>query len=82
MNPFLTISRTPDDHMETLVDLVFDDPFTFGMAFVDAARVIAQAYADQEGGMQQHYLERIKEGFDLEWGEPTTDVTMKPVKVD
>lgn len=82
MKPFLTIGRTPESDVETRVDLVFDDPFTFGMAFVDAARVIAHAFAAQEGGLQQHYLERIKAGFDAEWEKPTTDITMKPVKVD
>ncbi len=77
MDPFLTISKTPDDNVETKVDLVFDDPFAFGMAFVDAARVIALAYAKHEQATSSvDYLNRIRQGFDAEFDKMTTDVTM------
>ena len=78
--PFLIMSRTPESDVETRVNLVFDDPFTFGMAFVDAARVIARSFSDQDGGIEQAYLDRIKQGFDAEWSRPATDVelTQKP----
>lgn len=76
---FLTLRSTPDNNVETRVNLVFDDPFMFGMALVDAARVIAQAFANNEGGLPDAYLDRIKEGIDAEWDRPTTNVTMKPL---
>lgn len=82
--PFLIISRTADDDVETRVNLVFEDPFAFGMALVDAARVIAKAFGDSEGGIEQGYLDRLKDGFDAEWSKPTTvvNLTEKPLARD
>lgn len=72
--PFLIISQTKKSDVITHIDLIYDDPFTFGMIFVDAARTIAKAFSDSEGGIEQAYLDRIKRGFDAEWAKHTTDI--------
>ena len=73
--PFLTIERMPDDNIRTKCQIVFDDPFAFGMVFVDAARTIALSYAkDDQSISSAEYLKRIREGFDAEWEHMTTDI--------
>lgn len=73
--PFLTMERTSEDKVETRVQLVFEDPFAFGMAFVDASRIIAQSFMKDEGATSPvDYLKRIREGFEAEFDHMTTDI--------
>ena len=76
-NPFLTIRRTDESDVETLVKLVFDDPYAYGMVLVDAARTIASAFAREEGATNSdQYLKRIRAGFEAEWNKPTTPIKL------
>ena len=75
--PFVIIRRTDEHTIETDVRLVFDDPFTFGMVLVDAARTIAEVFARDEGASESEaYLKRIRDGFDAEWNKVTTDIKL------
>ncbi len=51
---------------------VVDDPFEWGMILVDVARHVARAYAYKNKNFDvSKSLERIKQGFDTEWNNPT-----------
>lgn len=50
---------------------LWEDPASWGLALVDLARHIALAYAETLGRDAALTLERIKEGFDVEWKHPT-----------
>ncbi len=56
---------------------LWDDPASWGIMLVDLAKHIAIAYNQSEGMSQQDVLNRIKEGFDAEWGDPTDVPTGK-----
>ena len=75
--PFVIIRRTDEHTIETDVRLVFDDPFTFGMVLVDAARTIAEVFAREEGAsLSEQYLKRIHDGFEAEYQKATTDIKL------
>ena len=50
---------------------IWNDPAAWGMMLVDLARHVASAYAEGKGLDPAAALERIKLGFDAEWGHPT-----------
>ena len=75
---FLQASHTEDDKCRIETQLEFTDAFAFGMLFVDAARILARAYADADGATSiQPYIDRIKEGWEAEWEHLTTDVEFR-----
>ncbi len=51
------------------------DPAEWGLMLVDLARHVADYYHDQKGFPVEKVLGRIKEGFDAEWDNYTTDIT-------
>jgi Domain of unknown function (DUF5076) len=51
----------------------WEDPAAWGIMLVDLARHVANAYAEDEGMDAEAALERIREGFDAEWGHPTDE---------
>ncbi len=57
----------------TIRTKVWVDPAAWGMMLVDLAKHVANAYAEDEGLDAAAVLERIKEGFDAEWGHPTDE---------
>lgn len=61
-----------DQHVSVATN-VWEDPAAWGIMMVDLARHVANAYARTHGMRQLDVLERIKEGFDAEWREPTDE---------
>src|SRR5262249_10868290 len=55
----------------SLSPLLWDDPGTWGIALVDMARLIADAYCESGQMDSTTALDHIKHGFDLEWGAAT-----------
>lgn len=54
---------------------IFEDPMCWGIIFVDAMRITADSYAKEEGATSiEPYLNRIKEGFDLEFNNYTSPI--------
>ena len=49
----------------------WEDPASWGLLLVDLARHAAQAIATKHGTNAEVVLARIKEGFDVEWSNPT-----------
>ncbi len=49
----------------------FDDPFTWGVLFVDLARHAARIYAMETGISEDQALQAIAEGFRTEFEDPT-----------
>ena len=50
---------------------IWDDPAAWGLLLVDLARHVANA-CEQSGMMESAAaLQRIRQGFDAEWGTPT-----------
>src|SRR5262245_46377339 len=59
---------------------LWDDPASWGMFLVDIARHAARAY-EQEGVCSAKVaLEKIRDGFDAEWGAPTDIGTTEPTR--
>ncbi len=54
-------------HISIATD-VWENPAAWGIMLVDLARHISKSY---EGENSDHVLQRIKQGFDAEWNEPT-----------
>jgi len=76
--PFLTFTELPGGHCEVRCELVYDDPFAFGIVIVDAMRTIALAYTEQDDASGPTlYLARIKKGLDAEFEKLTTDINFK-----
>ena len=50
------------------------DPFTFGMARVDAVKHAARAWSQAVNITEAEALARIFEGFDAERGHPTDEI--------
>lgn len=80
----LRVFRTKNNSAVMMVRVdTFEDPFTWGMILVDAARHVAKGAVegeltvrDKDGTEhavnEEEVLERIREGFDAEW-ENSTD---------
>ncbi|HVY39372.1 MAG TPA: DUF5076 domain-containing protein [Polyangia bacterium] len=51
---------------------LWSDPAAWGVFLVDLATHVANAYQEQEGYDRKAALERIRQGFDAEWGDPTS----------
>jgi|GEM_PF-983510 len=61
-------------HKFALLPRISNDVAAWGIILVDIARHVAHAYATSEPQSEKAYFEvlnRIKEGFDAEWGDPT-----------
>lgn len=58
----------------SLVTNLWSDPATWGIMLVDLSNHIASAYQQSTGRDHREVLQRIREGFDAEWGS-STDVT-------
>ncbi|GAC1452430.1 MAG: DUF5076 domain-containing protein [Isosphaeraceae bacterium] len=54
---------------------LWDDPASWGIMLVDLARHVANAYSELKGMNRHEALVRVKEGFDVEWEEPTDQPT-------
>ncbi len=52
---------------------IWEDPAAWGIMLVDLARHIADSYARDEGRDANEVLDRIKQGFDVEWENPTDE---------
>lgn len=52
---------------------VWEDPAAWGLLLVDLARHIARAHAGNDADEYAAILARIKEGFDVEWDNPTDE---------
>ena len=78
----MTIKSGPESSkVQVFTTPVWEDPFAWGIVFVDAMRILAEAYAEDEGATNsQPYLERIKEGLEAEYANYTSPIT--PVKKD
>lgn len=51
---------------------VWDDPAAWGLLLADLARQVAKSYAESSPQVSERTaLERVKEGFDIEWEHPT-----------
>ena len=55
----------------SLMTSVWKDPAAWGIALVDLARHIADAYHKERGSETSELLSRIREGFDAEWEQST-----------
>ena len=55
----------------SLMASVWKDPAAWGVALVDLARHIADAYHKERGSETSELLSRIREGFDAEWEQTT-----------
>lgn len=53
---------------------IWEDPAAWGIALADLARHLANAYQLSRDLPKEQALARIREGFDTEWGTPTTPV--------
>lgn len=60
-----------DEQQVSLSPLLWDDPGPWGIALVDMAKLIADAYSEAGQIDSATALDRIKQGFDLEWGDAT-----------
>jgi hypothetical protein len=54
---------------------LWEDPAAWGIMLVDLAKHVANAYAESEGHAQSRVLQRIRDGFDAEWENPTSTPT-------
>ena len=52
---------------------VWEDHAAWGLLLVDLARHIARAHAGDSADEYAAILDRIKEGFDAEWDNPTDE---------
>jgi hypothetical protein len=69
------------NNMDTTLLPAFADPEAWGILLVDIARHAARAYEQEGTTTAPKALERIRAGFDAEWGHPTdlgTTSKMKP----
>ncbi len=55
----------------SLMTSVWEDPAAWGIALVDLAKHIADAYHKERGLRTSELLSRIREGFDAEWEQST-----------
>ena len=55
----------------SLMASVWKDPAAWGIALVDLAKRIADAYHKERGSETSELLSRIREGFDAEWEQTT-----------
>ena len=53
----------------------WNDPAVWGICLVDLARHVANFYSQEHGRDHLAVLKRIREGFDAEWGSPTSEAT-------
>ena len=66
-----------DENPVTIVHGLPTDPFIIGMVLVDVARTYARGFQEEEGTTtDEEYLRRIREGFDAEWDNPSTEITV------
>jgi Domain of unknown function (DUF5076) len=59
----------------TLATEIWQDPAAWGILLVDLAKHIANAYQQSEGRDFVSVLQRLREGFDAEWGHSTDEPT-------
>lgn len=55
----------------TLRTDIWDDPAAWGHMLVNFARHVASAYAEEDGLDPEETLQRIREGFEAEWDNPS-----------
>jgi hypothetical protein len=61
----------------SLATNIWKDPATCGIMLVDLAKLIADAYHQTTGKDSLSILKRIRDGFDVEWGNPTDEPSGK-----
>ncbi len=54
---------------------IWDDPLAWGMMLVDLAKHVANAHEQLGKGNAEEVLNRIRQGFDAEWNNPTDHAT-------
>jgi len=59
-------------HLSVARESIQEDPFGWGITVVDLLKHAAIAYEQATGKPRSEVLELVKEGFDAEWGSPTT----------
>jgi hypothetical protein len=59
----------------SLRSAVWDDPAAYGVLLCDLMKHIANAYHQNEGRDWHQVYERIRAGFDAEFGSPTDNAT-------
>jgi hypothetical protein len=59
----------------TLATNLWEDPGSWGIMLVDLAKHIARAYEQMNGRNFAETLQRIRQGFDVEWDRPTYEPT-------
>jgi hypothetical protein len=55
----------------TIATGLWEDPGVWGIALVDLARHLADAYRETHGLAEHVVLRRIREAFEAEWSEPS-----------
>jgi hypothetical protein len=69
----LRVWTAPGSPQQVTLQTTWEDPGTWGLILVDAARHAARAYS-REGHDPYAVLIRIREIFDVEWASPTDEV--------
>jgi hypothetical protein len=64
----------------SLATQLWKDPATWGLMLVDLARHVANAYAMTGEKTSDSVLQRIKEGFDVEWNANTDETSDRITK--
>ena len=52
---------------------LWDDPANWGIVLVDLAKHVANAYEQSAGMTYENALQRLRAGFDAEWGTSTAE---------
>src|SRR5262249_24694111 len=60
-----------DNNMDVSLWTAFADPAAWGILLVDIARHVGRAYESDGTHSQSEALERVWEGLNAEWGNPT-----------
>jgi hypothetical protein len=55
----------------SLASHLWNDPASWGIMLVDLAKHIANSYEQSRGDNHAEVLQRIRAGFDAEWGKAT-----------
>jgi len=77
-NVAFIVTIDEDENPATMIHGLPTDPFIIGLVLVDVARTYARAFQEDSGTTtDEEYLQRIKEGFDAEWANPTSELSLE-----
>jgi hypothetical protein len=74
-NEMIRVWESGETQQVSLTPWVWDDPGIWGIALVDLAKLIAEAYGKSGQMNSATALDRIKRGFDAEWNHATDTPT-------